>query len=87
MYANPDESAVIIAQAYNLAPDVARSAVKNLLASHEKSGVRYWSGGEINLQALNEMMRAQKLVGALKEDPDWSKIIDESFLPDDLKRK
>ena len=26
-------------------------------------------------------------VGALKDDPDWSKIIDESFLPDDLKKK
>ncbi|MGB9366245.1 MAG: ABC transporter substrate-binding protein [Xanthobacteraceae bacterium] len=87
MYANPDESAEIIAKAYNLAPDVAKSAVKNLLGSHEKSGVRYWSGGEINLKAMNEMMRAQKIVGALKDDPDWSKIIDESFLPDDLRKK
>jgi NitT/TauT family transport system substrate-binding protein len=87
MYANPDESADIIARAYNLAPEVARSAVKNLLGSHDQSGVRYWSGGEINPKAMNEMMRAQKLVGALKDDPDWSKIIDESFLPDDLKRK
>ena len=87
MYANPDESADIIAKAYNLSSDVARSAVRNLLGSHDKSGVRYWSAGEINLKAMNEMMRAQKIVGALKADPDWSKIIDESFLPDDLKRK
>ena len=87
MYANPDESAEIIAKAYNLSPDVAKSAVKNLLGSHEKSGVKYWSGGEINLKAMNEMMRAQKIVGALKDDPDWGKIIDESFLPDDLRKK
>jgi NitT/TauT family transport system substrate-binding protein len=87
MYANPDESADIIAKAYNLSSDVARSAVRNLLSSHDKSGVRYWSAGEINLKAMNEMMRAQKIVGALKTDPDWGKIIDESFLPDDLKRK
>jgi NitT/TauT family transport system substrate-binding protein len=87
MYAHPDESADIIAKAYNLSSDVARSAVRNLLGSHEKSGVKYWSGGEINLKAMNEMMRAQKIVGALKDDPDWGKIIDESFLPDDLKRK
>ena len=33
------------------------------------------------------MMGAQKIVGALKDDPDWGKIIDESFLPDDLRRK
>ena len=87
MYANLDESAEIIAKAYNLAPDVAKSAVKNLFGSHEKSGVKYWSGGEINLKAMNEMMRAQKIVGALKDDPDWGKIIDESFLPDDLRKK
>ena len=48
---------------------------------------RILSGGEINLKAMNDMMRAQKIVGALKDDPDWSKIIDESFLPDDLRRK
>jgi NitT/TauT family transport system substrate-binding protein len=87
MYANPDESADIIAKVYNLEAAVARSAVKNLLGSHDKSGVKYWSGGEINLKAMNEMMRAQKIVGVLKDDPDWSKIIDESFLPDDLKKK
>jgi NitT/TauT family transport system substrate-binding protein len=87
MYANPDESIDIIAKAYNLPIDITRSAVKNLLASHEKSGVKYWSGGEINLKAMNEMMRAQKIVGALKDDPSWGKIIDESFLPDDLKKK
>ena len=87
MYANPDELAEIIAKAYNLSSDVAKSAVKNLLGSHEKSGVKYWSGGEINLKAMNEMMRAQKIVGALKDDPDWGKIIDESFLPDDLRKK
>ncbi len=87
MYAHPEESADIIAKVYNLSNDVARSAVKNLLGSHEKSGVRYWSAGEINLKAMNEMMRAQKIVGALKDDPDWAKIIDQSFLPDDLKKK
>jgi NitT/TauT family transport system substrate-binding protein len=87
MYANPDESGDIIAKVYNITPEVARSAVRSLVTSHNKSGVHYWSGGEINLKAMNEMMRAQQLVGALKGDPDWGKIIDESFLPDDLKRK
>jgi NitT/TauT family transport system substrate-binding protein len=87
MYANPDESGDIIAKVYNITPEVARSAVRSLVTSHDKSGVHYWSGGAINLKAMNEMMRAQQLVGALKGDPDWGKIIDESFLPDDLKRK
>src|SRR3954467_7785238 len=46
MYANPDESADIIGKAYNLSSEVARNAVRSLLASHDKSGVRYWSAGE-----------------------------------------
>jgi NitT/TauT family transport system substrate-binding protein len=71
MYANPDESGDIIAKVYNITPEVARSAVRSLVTSHNKSGVHYWSGGEINLKAMNEMMRAQQLVGALKGDPDW----------------
>ena len=81
MYANPDESAEIIAKAYNLSSDVAKSALKNLLGSHEKSGVKYWSGGEINLKAMNEMMRAQKIVGALKDDPDWARSSTKAFCP------
>jgi NitT/TauT family transport system substrate-binding protein len=36
---------------------------------------------------MDNMIRAQKLVGAVKGDVDWSKIVDESFLPDDLKSK
>jgi len=81
MYANPDESAEIIAKAYNLSADVSKSAVKNLLGSHEKSGVKYWSGGEINLKAMNEMMRAPKIVGALKDDPDWARSSTKAFCP------
>jgi NitT/TauT family transport system substrate-binding protein len=36
---------------------------------------------------MNNMIRAQRLVGALKGEVDWSKLIDESLLPDDLKTK
>src|SRR6478736_2080126 len=39
MYAHPDEAAEIIAKAYNLSNDVTRSALKNLIGSHAKSGV------------------------------------------------
>jgi NitT/TauT family transport system substrate-binding protein len=33
------------------------------------------------------MVRAQRLVGVIKGDIDWSKMVDESFLPADLKGK
>jgi NitT/TauT family transport system substrate-binding protein len=86
MYASPDESADMIAKVYNLEPDVARSAVRNLVTANTR-GVRYWGPGDFRMDGMNAMMRAQRMVGALKQDPDWSKIIDASFLPDDLKER
>jgi hypothetical protein len=32
------------------------------------------------------MAHAMTLVGLLKEPPDWSKMVDDSFLPDDLRK-
>ena len=87
MYSNPKESAEIIAKAYSLEVPVAESTVRNLLASEKKGGVPYWGPGDIRIDTMDNMIRAQKIVGALKGDADWSKLIDESFLPDDLKTK
>jgi NitT/TauT family transport system substrate-binding protein len=87
MYSNPKESAAIIARAYSLEPAVAESTLRNLLASEKKGGVPYWGPGDIRIDTMDNMIRAQKLVGAMEGDPDWSKLIDESFLPDDLKSK
>jgi NitT/TauT family transport system substrate-binding protein len=85
MVANPKDSALIIARAYNLEPAVAESTVRNLLASEKKGGVPYWGPGDLRVDTMDNMIRAQKIVGALKGDPDWSKLVDESFLPEDLK--
>ncbi|HTS91211.1 MAG TPA: ABC transporter substrate-binding protein [Stellaceae bacterium] len=84
MYAQPDEAAAIVAKTYNLDLDVAKSAIHNLVAK-SKSGVPYWGPGNFDIQGMDRMIRAQKLVGALSGDVDWSKLIDKSFLPDDLK--
>jgi NitT/TauT family transport system substrate-binding protein len=50
-------------------------------------GVPYWGAGDFNYASLDNMAHAMKLVGVLTTDPDWSKMVDESFLPDDLKTK
>lgn len=84
MKSNPDEAADIIAKAYNLERDVARSAVRNLTQSIT-DGVPYWSEGQVNLSGLKRMIDVQKEVGAIKGDVDLMKIIDTRFLPDDLK--
>jgi NitT/TauT family transport system substrate-binding protein len=86
MYAHPDEAAAIVAKAYNLDIAVTKSTIHNLTAK-SKSGVRYWGPGNFDIDGMNRMIRAQKLVGALSGDVDWSKIIDTSFLADDLKPK
>jgi len=86
MHSHPDEAAAIVANAYNLDLDVAASTIHNLVAP-SKSGVRYWSGGNFDLAGMDRMIRAQKLVGALSGDVDWGKIVDTSFLADDLKPK
>ena len=86
MYANPDEAAAIVAKAYNLDLEVAKSAIHNLTAK-SKSGVPYWGPGNFDFKGMDAMLRAQKLVGALSGDVDWTKVVDTRFLPDDLKPK
>jgi NitT/TauT family transport system substrate-binding protein len=87
MIANPKESAQIIAKVYNLDLVVTERVVRGLIESEKKGGVPYWGPGDLKLDTMNNMIRAQKLVGAVKGDVDWSKMVDESFLPDDLKSK
>jgi NitT/TauT family transport system substrate-binding protein len=86
MSAHPDEAADIVAKAYNLDVEVAKSTIHNLVAP-SKSGVPYWSAGNFDIAGMDRMIRAQKLVGALSGDVDWSKLVDTSFLADDLKTK
>ncbi len=85
MYDHPDEAGDIVAAAYNLEPSVARSAVRNLTAPQGTTGLPYWGPGDFHIDGMNRMIEAQKLVGAISGDVDWSKVIDTSFLPDDLK--
>jgi NitT/TauT family transport system substrate-binding protein len=87
MYSNPRESAAIIAKAYSLDDATAEKTLRNLLDSEKKGGVPYWGPGDLRIDTMNNMIRAQKLVGAMEGDADWAKLIDESFLPDDLKSK
>ena len=84
MKEHPDEAAEIVAKQYNIDVDVAKSAVRNLTTSTTK-GVPYWGEGEIHLEGLKRMIEAQRSVGAIQGEVDYSKIIDTRFLPDDLK--
>jgi len=79
IYANPKEAAKILSETYDKLPlPVAESAVGNNVA------IKYWGRGGFELDAMNEMIKALRIVGALKAEVDWSKMIDASFLPKEL---
>jgi len=79
IYANPKDAAKLLSDSYDKLPiEVAESAVGNNVA------IKYWGRGGFEMAAMNEMIKALKIVGALKAEVDWSKMIDKSFLPKEL---
>ena len=86
IYAHPDESAAIVAKAYNLDPAVAKQAIHNLTAPGKPGYLPYWGTGRFDLAGMNRMLEAQKAVGALQGNVDWNKIIDRRFLPQDQQK-
>jgi NitT/TauT family transport system substrate-binding protein len=85
MNANRQEAAEIIARVYKMDVPVIAKAMANTGVTVD--GVPYWGPGNLQYKGMDNMIRAQKLVGAVTGDVDWSKLVDESFLPDDLKSK
>jgi NitT/TauT family transport system substrate-binding protein len=47
---------------------------------------KFWSEGRIEIELMQNAVRAMKYVGMLSSDPDLSKMIDASFLPNDLQK-
>ena len=83
IYAHPDESAAILANAYHLPPDVARDALQTNL---QKFG-KWWSAGNFDMSGMNEVLHAMNMTGELSGSVDWNSMIDQEFLPADLQRK
>jgi NitT/TauT family transport system substrate-binding protein len=86
IYAHPDESAAIVAKAYNLDPAVARQAIHNLVQPGKPGAMPYWGLGRFDMAGMNRMLEAQKAVGALQGKVDWTRIIDRRFLPPDQQK-
>jgi NitT/TauT family transport system substrate-binding protein len=87
MRTNRAEAIPIIAKAYNTDPAVISAVVDNMLDHGSVRGVPYWGEGDLNYEDMDNMVKAMRLVGAVQGDVDWAKLVDESFLPDDLKSK
>jgi NitT/TauT family transport system substrate-binding protein len=77
---HPDESADITAKAYNN-PNVGlfRTHIHELIKEN------YWSDGRLDYAAMNHMVEGLQITGQIKGDVDWSKYVDISYLPPDLR--
>src|SRR5436190_4932530 len=85
MIKNPDEAGDLVAKDFNITPEVARNAVRNLTKSTTQ-GIPYWGTGQIHLEGMKRIIEVQKMVGAITGEIDLSKMIDTQFLPEDIRK-
>jgi NitT/TauT family transport system substrate-binding protein len=81
IYADPTEAAAILQKVWNFEPAIAKEAVNNMI------GPKMWSPGEFNRAELDRTVEGLKLIGEVKGEIDWGKLIDQSYLPKDLQGK
>jgi NitT/TauT family transport system substrate-binding protein len=84
MHQDPDAAGDMVAKHYDLAPEVARKAVRNLTSSRT-DGIPYWGSGQIHMEGLKRMIELQRGLGTIKGEVDFAKVIDTQFLPEDIR--
>jgi len=81
IYQHTDEAIEILSKVYEpLPPAEVASMVKELVA------IKFWSEGRIEMELLQNTVRAMKYVQMLEKDVDLAKMVDSSFLPSDLQK-
>jgi NitT/TauT family transport system substrate-binding protein len=79
IYQHTPDAITILSKVYApLPPKDVDTLVKQLVEA------KFWSEGQIEMQGLQNAVRAMKYVGSLDHDVDLNKMIDTSFLPSDL---
>jgi NitT/TauT family transport system substrate-binding protein len=79
IYEHTPDAIDILAKVYEPLPPKDVGTLVNQLAE-----AKFWSEGQIEMQGLQNAVRAMKYVGSLDKDVDLAKMIDTSFLPSDL---
>jgi NitT/TauT family transport system substrate-binding protein len=80
IYENPDEAGEILARAYELDVDIAKTAIRNV------AEMEYWSRGDFEFDGMDNMVRGLILVDAIPDEPmDWSTLVTEDYLPEALR--
>ena len=79
IYEHTADATKILSKVYEpLPPNDVETLVNQLVEA------RFWSEGQIEMQGLENAVRAMKYVGSLDRDVDLGRMIDASFLPGDL---
>ena len=86
MISNRDESAAIIGGAYKLDPAVIKVVLDELIDHPSVGGVPYFSLGDIRADGMDRLVAGLKTIGALEDPVAWRTLVDQSFLPPDLRR-
>lgn len=87
MLKNPKESADILTKAWKVDAAILEKVIVQLRDKGAVDKVAYWGQGNIELKALENMLEGAMTTGEITEAFDVRKIVDESFLPADLKSK
>jgi NitT/TauT family transport system substrate-binding protein len=80
-YAHPDEAAEIMAKHSSMKADLLKRSMRHVIPS------KFWSSGELVPTELNNMVDGLRVIGMIDGDVEWSKMIDQSFLPENVRRK
>jgi ABC-type nitrate/sulfonate/bicarbonate transport system substrate-binding protein len=84
---NPNDAAAVIAPIYRMKPAIVQSILIELETKTSTDGIPFFSEGDINAAGMDNLVGAAGASGALQGKPDWRSMVDQAFLPDDLKRK
>jgi len=79
IYQHTAEAIAILSKVYEPLPPKDVATLVNQLVE-----ARFWSEGQIEMQGLENAVKAMKYVGSLDRDVDLGKMVDTSFLPGDL---
>jgi NitT/TauT family transport system substrate-binding protein len=81
IFANPGEAAAIYAKVWELDKEQANVMLKRALR------FQYWSEGDFNKEGIDVALKGMLLAGLIDGPFDINTMIDQNYLPEDLRRK
>ena len=66
---------------------VAETVIRQMMKPATELKIPHWGMGKIYIETLDNLVKAQKLLGHDLGKVDWSTLIDQRFLPPELRIK